>query len=331
MNRNRFLLAVLALGGLVGAAEVRSNASAQKQRLAEFLTKAQDARAKQKLQDREALVAKYPTPEVEFSQPVDVHVSPAGSEVTLAVTGQFVPESLVLVPCEGVELLSTKVTARRAEARVRVLPGALPYECDMQIVSPVSGISSMTPVMHIKGRYEWDLKLSNGMETRWTTSMGEDGYTLVGQGEWTGKGKSLGKRNVVVHNDGESGVRAEVEITDAEANAAQQVYESSGADMEAFSKKMDALIKKAETECAKVPESEQANCQAKYGPQMQALAQQVMSRGEATQKAAQNVLAVCAELRLKASGGQVTGTAENCGGATGVVNVTGTYKSVASK
>lgn len=327
MNRSRFLVATLALGGLVGAAQVRSTADEQQQRLKEFLEKAQAARVEQKLDNsRKALVAKYPTPEIAFSKPVEAR---GGSEVTVFVTGQFVPGSLVVVPCEGVEVLSTKVTPQRAEARVRVLPDALPYECDLQVVTPVSGISATTPVLHIQGSYEWELKLSNGMTTRWKTSMGEDGYTLAGQSEWSNKGKPLGTRAVVVRNEGD-GLSAAVELTEEESGEASAAYEASSADMEAMGKQMDALMKKAQAECSKLPDEKQGECQAKYGKQIQALSESVLSKAQAASNQAQSAVSICPNLKLKAVGGRVTGTAEGCGAAD-EVKVTGTYKRVAAK
>ncbi len=328
MNRTRFLVAVLALGGLVGAAQVRSSAAEQQKRVDDFLIKATAARKAQKLDtNRDALMAKYPTPEVSLSTTVEAR---PGSEHTLTVRGQFVPGTIAVIPCEGVEVLSTNVTADRIEAKVRVLPHALPSECDMQIVTPVSGVGSTATVLRIQGSYEWDLKLANGMTTRFTASMAEDGHTLSGQSEWNHQGKSLGKRVVVVSTDGEQGVRVDVETTEEESNAAGKALESGSVDMDALSKKMDALMQKSMAECAKGTQEQQATCQDKYRVQMEALTNEAMAQTEATVKAAQSVTAACSELKLKAVGGQVSGTAHNCGGA-GVVKVTGTYKALPAK
>ena len=46
MNRKPFIVAILAVGGLVTAAEVRSTLAEQQQRVRDFKNKAQEARKK---------------------------------------------------------------------------------------------------------------------------------------------------------------------------------------------------------------------------------------------------------------------------------------------
>lgn len=322
MNRSRFIVAVLALGGLVGAAEYRSTLLEQRQRLEAFQKKALEARKAQKLEgNRAALVSKYPTPELEFIQPVEAR---GGSEVTLSVPGQFVPGSLVLVPCEGVEVLSTKVTKERAEARVRIHPAALPGECGLQVVSPVSAIARSTTALRIRGDYEWALQLANGMTTRWTVEMGEDGASLHGLSEWFEKGQPVGTRSVVIALKGQE-ARASVGLSGDETQAMSQSYADSATDMEALGKKMEAVMQKMQAECSKVPPARQEACTAKYQAQMEAFTQQVSANMEQAQKSASTVSRVCTDLRLQAVGGKVTGTADNCAGQNGV-KVSGTYK-----
>lgn len=327
MNRSRFIVAVLALGGLVGAAEYRSTLLEQQQRLKAFQEKALEARKAQKLDDNHtALVSKYPTPELEFIEPVEAR---SGAEVTLSVPGQFVPGSLVLVPCEGVEVLSTKVTKERAEARVRIRPSALPGDCDLQVVSPVSAIARSTTALRIRGEYELELKLSNGLTTRWTVEMGEDFASLHGLSEWFEKGQPVGTRPVVIAMRGQN-MRASVGLSGDESQTMNQAYANTATDMEALGKKMEAVMQKMQSECSKVPLSRQEACTAKYRAQLETFTRQVNSNMEQAQKSASAASRVCTDLRLQAVDGKVTGTAENCAGLSSV-KVTGTYKPSSGK
>lgn len=327
MNRNVFVVSLLALGGLVTAAEVRSSLAEQQQRLRDFKTKAQEARKAQKLDgDREALVTKYPTPEMDFVEPQEAR---AGAEVTLAATGQYVPGSLVVVPCDGIQVVSTKVTAERAEARVRVLPNARPATCELQVVSPVSAISRSQQALLIKADSVWELKLSNGLTSRWRVEMDKSGLTLEGESEWFKKGKSLGTRPVVIALSGDE-ARATVAASAEETQAGNQNADANAADMEALGRKMEAVFKKMDAECSKLAPEKQAACAEKYRPQMEAINKQFNDEAEGKQQAEGPPSAVCAELTLKAVGGKVTGTADKCGSGSGV-KVSGTYKPVTGK
>lgn len=318
MNRKPFLVAILAVGGLVTAAEVRSTLTEQQQRVREFKNKAQEARKKEGLEgNRGALVSKYPTPEIGF---LEEQVARPGEEVTLTATGHYVPESLVVIPCEGVEVLSSKVTRERVEARVRVRPGTPATKCDLQVVSPVSAISRSKAALRIKADSVWDLKLANGLTTRWKVEQAADGSTLLGQSEWFEKGKSLGTRPITITMSGTE-AQATVGASEAEAQALNQSAEASAANMEAIGKKMDALMKKVDAECSKLAAEKQTACHEKYAPQMQALTQQ-MSGGPAPEAPSSPV---CTELTLKAVAGKVTGTGSNCAGNSGV-QVSGTFK-----
>lgn len=327
MNRKVFAVSLLALGGLVTAAEVRSSRAEQLQRLQEFQRKAQEARKAQKLDgDREALVTKYPTPEMDFIETQEVR---AGAEVTLAATGQYVPGSLVVVPCDGIQVVSTKVTAERAEARVRVLPTAKAVECDLEVVSPVSAISRSQRALRIKVESVWELKLSNGLTARWRVAMDKSGLTLAGESEWFEKGKSLGTRPVVIALSGDE-ARAAVAASDEETQQGVKNADANAQDMEALGRKMEAVFKKMDAECSKLAPEKQAACAEKYQPQMEAINKQFNDEAEGKPQVVGVPSAVCAELTLKAVGGKVTGTADKCASGSGV-KVSGTYKPVTGK
>lgn len=326
MNRNRFLVAALAMGGLLGAAEVRSTTADQQKRLEEFSAKAMAARRSQNLEGkRNALVTKYPTPEIALSGVVD---TVPGNELVLKVPGSFVPDSLVTMPCEGIEVLSSKVTARQVEARVRVSPNALPGTCEVHVYSPVSLTHSQAPAVRVGGDYVWELKLANGMTSRWKTSVGTGGAALAGQSEWFQGGKALGTRKVELES-ASYGLQATVQRTEAEDNAAYEIQNNTP-EGDATADKLNALLDKITEECSKVPEEKQAACSQKYEGQMEALQKKMYAQKDTTAKKANSVSAVCSELKLKVRDGKVTGTGSNCGGADNVA-VTGTFKPVSAK
>jgi len=326
MNRKVFVVSLLGLGGLVAAAEVRSTLAEQQQRLRDFRAKAQEARKAQKLDgNREALVSKYPTPEIGFIEPMEAR---GGSEMTLAANGRYVPGSLVVVPCEGVEVLSTKVTAERAEARVRIRPNAMPAECDLQVVSPVSAISRSKEALRIRADSVWELKLSNGMTTRWTVE-GKGGPTLTGRSEWFAKGKPLGARAIVIERSGDE-ARVAVEASEEETQASVKAAEGSTAGMEALGKKMEALFKKMDAECSKLTPEKRAACNEKYGAELEAINAQFAAGAEQVQEAMNVPSTLCKTLTLKAVDGKVTGTGSDCAGES-EVQVSGTYKPAPGK
>jgi hypothetical protein len=86
---------------------------------------------------------------------------------------------------------------------------------------------------------------------------------------------------------------------------------------------MDTLVKTMQAECAKAPPKERGQCFGKYQAQMEALNKEIAT-GTA-QSAPTQGRVVCSELKLKAVGGKLTGTADNCAGSNGV-QVSGTYK-----
>lgn len=327
MNRKVFVVSLLALGGLVTAAEVRSTQAEQQRKLRDFQAKAQEARKAQKLDgNREALVAKYPTPEIKLLQPVEAQ---AGSELTLTASGRFVPGSLVLVPCEGVEVLSTKVTAERAEARVRIRPTATRTRCDLQIVSPVSAISRSRPALSVRNDAVWELKLANGLTTRWRVERVEGGSGLTGDSEWFQNGKSLGTRPVLITLSGDKAF-AMVGSTKEEVQAAEKAAAASSADIGDIAKAMEAAIKRMEAECGKLPSEQQEECGARYQAEFEAINQRFAEGQQQAEVTMESLATVCRELNLKTAGGKVTGTADKCPKGDGV-RVSGTWKAATAK
>jgi hypothetical protein len=354
MNRSRFLAAALALVGLLGAAEVRSASGDQQSRLKSFQEKAQKERQAQKL-DRKALFSKYPTPELFMvstagggapdPQPPpkgkgggagggsapggspggDLGSVAVGSETTLTATGRFLPGSLSTVECQGVDVLSEKITETRAEVKVKVTSAAPAGPCDLRIISPVSLASARRPAFKVIGNYSWDLTIANGWKARVKTVSKPDTVLITGTSEWFDKGgKSLGTRDVSVKRTFD-GYQIDVQRTEEEQAASDQAMGESG---KAFknqdNQKAAADIQaKMQAECMKLPPTQMGPCIQKYTAQMTALSQQVQAQSETGQKKAAASGVGCQTLQLAVNEGKVTGRGTNCG-APGEVNVTGT-------
>lgn len=321
MNRSRFLLVVLLLGGLLGTAWASTTAASHQKRLDDFRAQAEAQRKSQKLDSKPALYGKYPTPELTLEQEVEVR---PGTEVTVSSPGRFTPGSLVTVPSPDVEVLSSKVTANRVEARVRVSPTALPQACSLEVYSPVSLAHSSAPALRIGGESRFELKLANGMTTRWQVKAGETG--MVGTSEWFKGGKSLGTRGVTLE-PGSEGLRAGLELTEEELAAATEAQESTA--QSPAQAEYNALLEKIQAECGSQPAQAQIACFQKHTAKLEALQAKLEEQGNAEQS--RSVSALCDELRLEAKDGQVNGYAVKCRGSTGQVKVTGTYRTAASK
>ncbi|RZI40809.1 hypothetical protein EGT07_21150 [Herbaspirillum sp. HC18] len=178
------------------------------------------------------------------------------------------------------------------------------------------------------GSYVWELKLANGMTTRWETSDGRAGAIQDGQSEWFQHGRPLGRRPVALFAS-KMGLLANVQRTEAEDNAAYAIQNDTP-ELDALSEKFNALLDKISAECSSLPEVKQAACTAKYEPQVQALQNRIYAQKDAVDRKANGVSAVCNQLDLKVRDGQVSGIASNCG-SSGDIAVTGTYRSVAAK
>lgn len=353
MNRSRFLAAALALVGLLGAAEVRSASSSQQSRLTSFQEKAQKERQAQKL-DRKALFTKYPTPEISMVSTVgggapdskpppkgkgggaggsapsgspggDLGSVAVGTETTLTATGRFLPGSLSTVECQGVDVLSEKITETRAEVRVKVTSAAPAGPCDLRIISPVSLASSRRAAFKVIGNYSWDLTIANGWKARVKTVSKPDTVLITGTSEWFDKGgKPLGTRDVSVKRTFD-GYQIDVQRTEAEKAASDQAMEQSGKALKGQDTQKAAadIQAKMQAECMKLPPAQMGGCIQKYTAQMTTLAQDAQAQADSGQKKAVASAVGCHVLQLAVNEGKVTGRGTDCG-APGEVNVTGT-------
>jgi len=328
MKRSGFLAAALALGGLLGAAEVRSASIDHQKSLESFRKKAlADRRAQGLDKDQKALYAKYPSPEVQMvgaggAASFDL---PVGTEKTLTVNGRFLPGSFAHVNCVGVEVLSQKVTETKLELRVRALSTALPGVCDMTMYSPVSLANEALPPLRVTGSHQWELTTATGLKVRMRTSSQADSALLNGSTEWFSKeGKALGNRQASVERT-EEGITVNVQRSQEELNAASKAWSSAskGSDMADAQKETKAIQEKMKSECMKLPSDKLGACIQKYTAQMKAATDKMQNASKAAQQQADAGVVGCQMMKLQVVAGKVTGRGTHCG-APGEVNMTGT-------
>jgi hypothetical protein len=330
MKRSGFLAAALALGGLLGAAEVRSASVEQQRALETFRKQAAEQRKAQGLdKDRKKLYAKYPTPEVKLA-PVpgggDLAELPVGTETTLVATGRFVPGSFAHLNCVGVEVVSQKITESRLEVRVRALNTALPGACELRVLSPVSLAYEDVVALRVLGTLQFELETANGLKTRMRVASQRGAQQLLGSSEWFSKdGKPQGTRQVKVDESGGEGFFVHVMRTDQEQQASAQTLSAGvdSGDSKAAQNELKAIQDKMQAECMKLPADKMGPCLQKYTGQMKAASEKLRNATSAVQQKAVAAVVGCQTMKLEVAGGKVSGRGNNCG-APGEVNVKGT-------
>jgi len=329
MKPSRFLVATLALVGLLGAAEVRSASVEHQRGLEAFRKKALQQRKAQGLDKNEAaLYAKYPSPEVKMvgaGGGAATPEVPAGTEATLTATGRFLGDSFAHLDCTGVEVLSQKITGNTLELRVRVAPTTLPGLCELRLFSPVSLAYQELPGFHITGTHQWELATANGLKVLMRTSSQKDSIQLTGSSAWSSRdGKALGTRQINVERT-EEGAIVNVQRSPEEMKTAGKAWDSAArsSDKAAAQKEVKALQQKMKSECMTLPPDKMTPCIQKYSEQMQAASEKMRSVATATQQTADAGVVGCQTMRLKVTAGKVSGQGTRCG-APGDVNVTGT-------
>ncbi|HEX8699943.1 MAG TPA: hypothetical protein VF815_13955 [Myxococcaceae bacterium] len=328
MKRSGFVAAALALGGLLGAAEVRSASNEHQKSLEAFKKKALSDRRAQGLDKNEkALYEKYPTPEVQLvggGGGASILDAPAGTETTLTATGRFVPGSFAHINCVNVQVLSQKVTETKLEVRVRVAGAALPGMCDMVVYSPVS-LANEGVSFRITGSHQWELATANGLKVRMRTSSQKDSNLLSATTDWFSKdGKPLGTRQASVESN-EQSVTVNVMRSEEELQNASKAWRStsSNTDMADAQKEAKAIQEKMKAECMKLAGEKMGACIQKYTAQLQATTQKMQNANKATQEKADAGAVGCQSMKLQVVAGKVSGQGTSCG-APGEVAVTGT-------
>ena len=274
--------------------------------------------------DYAAAKRKYPTPELSL-----VSSTPAagdsgkgllclepGSTAELVFYAKLVSGSFVGFQCDALTLLEQKESEGKLRLKVRVAQDALPTRCDLLAVSPVSGIQASVPVVHVGGRYTWELQLANGMSSRWLVDATRcEGRDLRGTSSWNQKGKSLGERPVALAGSG-TDWSAQVEPTAEEQQALseQLTAQASNPGTDAAMAQITLLSQKMGDECTKLPPAKMQPCFEKYQKLIaphQAVLQQA---GDQMQQASSVRKVGCMELELAVgAGGAVSGKGSGCG------------------
>ncbi len=331
MNRLPFALCTLALAGALVAAGGKATGSFQ-ERIEAFRKQNQVERRASGL-DWAALKRKYPTPELSLvsTSPAAGHAETGmlclepGRTAELVFDAKLVPGSFVGFSCEALTLVEQTAQGTKLRLKVRAAPDALPTQCDLVAASPVSGIQTSVPVVHVGGRYTWELQLANGMSSRWQVDATRcDDSDLRGTSTWTRQGKSLGERPVALDGSGLEW-RARVEPTAAEQQALSEELQaqSSEASTNAAIEKITALSQKMGEECTKLAPEKMQPCFEKYQKLLAPHQQRLQQAGEQMQQASSVRKVGCMELALAvAAGGAVSGTGSGCG-APGDTAVTG--------
>ncbi len=329
MKRSGFVAAALALGGLLGAAEVRSASNEHQKSLEAFRKKAlADRRAQGLDKNEKELYRKYPTPEVKMvggGGDSSIPEAPVGTETTITATGRFSPGSFAHLNCVNVEVLSQKVTETTLEVRVRVAGTAMPGTCDMVVYSPVSLAHEGLAAFRITGAHQWELATATGLKVRMRTSSKKGSDMLVGTTEWFSKdGKALGTRQANVESH-EQGVDVAVQRSQEEVQAAGKAWKtaSSGSEAVDAQKELKSIQEKMKGECMKLAGEKMGQCMQKYTAQMQAVSQKLQNVSKSAQQKADSGVVGCQSMKLKVVAGKVSGQATGCG-APGEVAITGT-------
>ena len=172
------------------------------------------------------------------------------------------------------------------------------------------------PVVHVGGRYTWELQLANGMSSRWQVDASRcEGRDLRGTSSWTQKGKSLGERPVALAGSG-TDWSAQVEPTAEEQQAMsdQMMAQGSNASTEAAMEQLTLLSQKMGDECSKLPPEKMQPCFEKYQKLLAPHQQRLQQAGDQMKEASSVRQVGCMELELAvAAGGAVSGKGSGCG------------------
>jgi hypothetical protein len=321
VTRLPFALCTLALAAALLAAGAAPGSF--QERLEAFRQRNAEARRASGL-DYAAAKRKYPTPELSL-----VSSTPAagnretgmlclepGRTAELVFDAKLLPGSFVGFQCDALTLLEQKEGGGKLRLKVRVAPDALPTQCDLLAVSPVSGIQTSVPVAHVGGRYTWELQLANGMSSRWQVDATRcEGAYLRGTSTWSQKGKSLGERTVGLAGSGTKwSARVEPTAEEQEVLGAQLQAQSDDASTNAAMEQLTLLSQKMGDECTKLAPAKMQPCFEKYQKLLAPHQQRLQQAGDRMKEAASVRQVGCMELQLAVgTGGSVSGTGSGCG------------------
>jgi hypothetical protein len=314
------LVAAIALL-LFAAAAAKAVSSTYESRRAQLAAEA-DAQQKKLGIDRARAYEQYPTPEVSFEG--DPKRVACGDLASVSLGGKFAKGTSFLVNDDEVQIVDQKPGATGWTAKLKVLPTAAPRNVTVAAILPVSGAESDVQVLRIRGRYDLDLKFEDGWTAHFTTAQADE-TQLGGELAWVKGGEKRTTPAQVEFNDSKVRIawqRSQEEM-DAQVAATEKLQSLGG---EEVMKKVMARVE----ECLKKAEPARSACvqqvQKQNDADMKALkdkADAVAAEGEAKKPTA---AWGCAEVKLTASNGALTGTATCARERT--QKVTGTLKCV---
>ncbi len=108
---------------------------------------------------RDALKAKYPTPEIRMAPMACIAPGAAGEVV---IKGKFAPDTKFIFENDNVETVKENLMPAEYRAIVKVAPGIGPQSAAVQVISPSLITARQENVIGISGSYEWSMEAANG-------------------------------------------------------------------------------------------------------------------------------------------------------------------------
>jgi hypothetical protein len=307
--------AALLLTLLLTAVAVRATSIRYQERRRALEAEAQERRKKLGLeQDRAKLYAQFPTPEVTFQGGVQ-ELQP-GATATVEVTGALQEGARLLFACDEVSVLKESRKKGGWSAQVRVDRAALPGDCTLHVLAPVSLAESASRVLEIRGRYQLDVRFEDGTTAAFTPERLEEG-TLWGSVAFKAPGEKLASRTRKASLAAGEPLVIEVLPGEEELLEQQQAAQSALAALgsPAFQKAQEEAVRKMEA-CGKLPQDKLAACMQEAGQAMAEAQKQVSgkleeAKAERARTGPKGGLG-CTRWSLRGAGGKVWGEAA-CG------------------
>ena len=260
--------------------------------------------------DAVKLYAKYPTPEMSFEgDPVDL---PCGGTAKVALPGKFVPGTAFVVSNDDVQIADARTDAAGWQAKLRAAPNAAPDDVHVHAITPVSGAERSMLIARLTGTVQLDLRFDDG----WTAHFAGDSLTWK-KGAQTRTTRAEVRPGHPLRLDWE---RSPEEIAAGQAAMKQLTSEEMQAPMQKAMERMQECLKKAQ--------AEQQACMQSVNADIEKFNEKVKAQQEQAEKARPSDAWACADARLDAQGGSVTGTA-TCPPHERKMKITGTLRCAA--
>jgi hypothetical protein len=309
MPRLALIVALL----LLTAATARALTGGYNDRVRVLLGEAEAQRKKLGLESpdrRDALFAKYPTPEVTFGG--ELPRLSCGQTVPLKITGHWPKGTTFLLSNDDAQLSDIKDDGHTWQATLKTAAAAI-GGFELHAIAPVSGAQAATSAGAIRARYELELKFEDGWTAHFVPSEADAGSgQLQGPLQWR---KGQGSREGVAQvSPGDGSLRIDIQPTPERMKVSGDMVaklQTLGSEepMQQAMKSLEECMKKsgdAQAACL-----QQANAAAeKAGDAMKKKMDAIQAEAAAKEPAdAWN----CSQLELTARAGVLSGTA-NCTG-----------------